>query len=388
MTMRRGVVARARVLIATPDIVHAWLLPNVGVPSIRRFFENLSLIVVDEIHTYAGVFGSNAAFLFRRLQHVMKELGSDAQYVCASATIAEPLRHLASLFGPQFSVVGQEFDTSPTHRVDVQLVEAPGSSDFLSELSKLLYSIAAATSHNFLTFVDSRKQTEHITSIINRWKDMDTKGEPEADGKTSDIGHLHQLDVLPFRAGYEAYDRNIIQERLTKGTVRGVVSTSALELGIDIPHLTLGVLVGVPQSSTSLLQRIGRIGRRADGTVLIINTGDVYDELVFRRPDELLRRPMAECALYLENPRIQYIGALCLARQGGEHDLASGSRVDPGESGFETTVSWPSGFVDLCNAERLGQIGPEFQAMKMEAGDDPNHTYPLRDVESQFRVVW
>ncbi|HAL61567.1 MAG TPA: hypothetical protein DCP08_04060 [Chloroflexi bacterium] len=388
MALRAEIVRQSNVLIATPDIVHAWLLPSVSNRSVQKFLQNLSLIIVDEIHTYSGVFGSNSAFLFRRMQHIMNLLGARPQYICASATISKPISHLHELFGVEFSLVGEEFDTSPKHRVEIELVVPPRSSAFLSEVSELLYNVASRTSHNFLAFVDSRKQTEHITAIIDRWRGKGGESEKERAQEAAEFDHLQRLDVLPFRAGYEAQDRDAIQERLTRGSLRGVVSTSALELGIDIPHLTLGVLIGVPRSATSLHQRIGRIGRRTEGKVVVINTGHVYDELVFRKPEEFLNRPMADCALYLENPRIQYINALCLARQGGEHDQACAAIGIQERSEFSSTVAWPNGFIELCNRERRGEIGPDLQSMKMEAGEDPNHTFPLRDVESQFRVQW
>mgnify|MGYP000978814211 FL=1 len=158
----------------------------------------------------------------------------------------------------------------------------------------------------------------------------------------------------------------------------------ALELGIDIPYLEVCILVGVPPSSTSLHQRIGRIGRRSKGDVIVINSGDVYDQAVFSNPKSLVERPMAESTLYLENSYIQYIHALCLARLGGEHDQLS---PNDDESSFFSPVSWDGEFIHLCNQERSGQLPKEFQSMKLEAGDNPNYTFPLRDVQSQFKVV-
>jgi DEAD/DEAH box helicase domain-containing protein len=163
-----------------------------------------------------------------------------------------------------------------------------------------------------------------------------------------------------------------------------VVSTSALELGMDIPNLDTAVLIGVPRSSTSLHQRIGRIGRSAPGEVVVVNSGDLLDEAVFRAPDQLLSRPPAEGALYLENQRIQYIHALCLARLGGEHDQVRGSRDE--EMELSSQIPWPDGFLELCTQERTGQIPGELQPMKAEAGESPNHAFPLRDVESQFKI--
>mgnify|MGYP000893675413 CR=1 FL=1 len=404
---RIHVLTSSQIIVVTPDIIHAWLLSNLSNENVKDFLRHISLIVIDEVHTYSGVFGSNAAFLFRRLQHLMSVLGAFPQYICASATIAEPQNHLKKLLGVEFSVVGKDKDSSPKQQVDIHLANPPGQSDFLSEVVKLLSHLSHQTGKRFITFVDSRKQVELITSIIQRegqegddadniedhWvqatppktmSESAENGDEQVFAFDEIINVLETIDVLPYRAGYEEADRAKIQERLTEGKLNGIVSTSALELGIDIPYLEVCILVGVPPSSTSLHQRIGRIGRRSKGDVIVINSGDVYDQAVFSNPKSLVERPMAESTLYLENSYIQYIHALCLARLGGEHDQLS---PNDDESSFFSPVSWDGEFIHLCNQERSGQLPKEFQSMKLEAGDNPNYTFPLRDVQSQFKVV-
>jgi DEAD/DEAH box helicase domain-containing protein len=385
VSTRLEILQRSNVLIMTPDIVHAWLLSNLGNATVRSFLRRLSLMVVDEVHNYTGVFGSNAAFLFRRMQHAMGLLGASPSYVCASATIAEPAKHLRKLFGLDFTIVGPEHDTSPKHEIVVHFVAPPRQADLLSEVSEYLAYLASETSTRFIAFADSRKQTEHISSIVARSQDV-SKEEQEEDDFYHGSDHLRRLPVLPFRAGYEADDRDVIQERLSTGALRGVVSTSALELGIDIPFLDTAVLIGVPPTSTSLHQRIGRIGRQSQGTVVVVNTGDVYNEAIFENPETLLSRPVAEGALYLENTCIQYIHALCLARHEGEHDQVSAALGGNEEPRFSSSVEWPDGFLQMCEKERLGEIPVDLQSMKSEAGESPNHVFPLRDVESQFVV--
>jgi len=379
---RVRIVRDSQILILTPDVIHAWFMYNLTNRAVVSFLANVSLVVVDEIHSYSGVFGSNAAYLFRRLRHVMDMLGACPQYIAASATIYDPESHLNNLFGVKFKIIGPDKDTSPRQGTVIKLIEPPGKRDLLSEVSGLMEFIAKSTGYNFITFVDSRKQTEYIASIVSRHQTV------EEDEEMLDYDHLRRLNILPYRAGYEESDRKIIQDRLREGTLKGIVSTSALELGIDIRHLDLGILVGVPRSSTSLYQRIGRIGRHKNGTVLIVNSGDIYSEDVFRNPKRLMDMPLYETALYLENQRIQYIHALCLARQGGEHDQICGVLGIEEDSDFNSSVEWPKGFVDLCRSERIGIIPPELRSMKAQAGDDPNHTYPLRDVEVQFRAEY
>ncbi|MBN1458223.1 MAG: DEAD/DEAH box helicase [Armatimonadetes bacterium] len=383
VAQRSEIVRRSKVLIMTPDIIHAWLLSNLGQRAVIQFLERLRLVIVDEIHNYSGVFGSNSAFLFRRLEHVLALLGTRPQFVCASATVAEPGLHLRQLIGRRFRLVGTESDTSPKHPLDILLVRPPKDGDLLAVLSSLLGRIASEGTARFIAFVDSRKQSEYIASIIGRDQEPSKAEMDEA----LVFDHLERLNVLPYRAGYERHDRELIQRRLTDGSLRGVVSTSALELGIDIPGLDLAVLVGVPRSSTSLLQRIGRIGRHGPGAVIVVGGDSVTDEAVFAKPESILSRPQNQGALYLENPRIQYIHALCLARHGGEHDqLRNRAPGNDGSDTLSSNVEWPDGFLELCEKERIGQVPADLQPMKMESGDDPNHYFPLRDVESQFHV--
>ncbi len=384
---RKILMRNSKILIFTPDVVHAWLMANLNVDYVRKVLSAASLIVLDEVHNYAGVFGSNMAFLLRRLQHVMDLLGVSPRFICASATIANPQEHLQKLTGLSFDVVGPEHDGSPKHPTDIHLTVPPRSADLLTEVSQLLKEIATKTNERFIAFVDSRKQTEHIAAIIARASEKSAQRLDHVDDEEIDAenDYLLQLDVLPYRAGYEETDRAAIQERLSTGSLRGVVSTSALELGIDIPHLDVAVLVGVPRSLTSFYQRIGRVGRHKPGTVVVINSGDVFDEVVFRNPDRFLERPLAESTLYLDNARIQYIHALCLARQGGEHDTIIGESSHEDYS-FSSKISWPPGFIELCERERRGEVPGELRVMKTEAGEEPNRVFPLRDVESQFKV--
>ncbi|HEY8415991.1 MAG TPA: DEAD/DEAH box helicase, partial [Thermaerobacter sp.] len=396
---------RASVLLATPDILHAWLLPHVGERPVWEFIRALRLVVVDEVHVYSGVFGSNAAFLFRRLEHLLALAGGRASYVVASATLREPLQHFQALFGRSFTLVDESFDTSGQHELELLLVRPPGTQELLSSVSAFLRDLVRHTEYRFIAFVDSRKQTELLATIVKRaggegGARAGAEGtaaavpapadpvpeEPEEEplpGIAEDLARLH---VLPYRAGLEEEDRAVIQDRLSAGTLRGIISTSALELGVDIPHLDLGILLGVPRSTTSLQQRMGRVGRHGPGTVVVINNGDLYSEMIFKQPDRILRLPLAEGALYLENQRIQYIHAMCLARPGGEHDQARAQAGLPETDAFDSPVNWPDGFVELCRRERAGETPPGLQHMKMEAGDTPHTTFPLRDVDSQFRI--
>jgi len=386
---RKNILKDCQIVIMTPDVIHAWLLSNTGDRDVIKFISNIKLFIVDEVHTYTGVFGSNAAFLFRRIRHLMSLVNAKPQFLCASATMASPDKHLLNLFGLPFEIIGSDLDTSPKHEVKIIMLRTPEVGDYMTEVTHFLKQLAES-SKLFLAFVDSRKQTELVTSILSRrQQDPDDNIGEEFEESPVSLGNeqLLSLNILPYRSGYEEHDQLLIQERLSKGSLRGVVSTSALELGLDIPNLDAVVLLGVPYSATSLWQRIGRVGRNCPGTVFVIHSGSVFDEVVFRNPKKLLQRPFSEGALYLQNPRIQYIHALCLSRENGEHDQFCGALDLPNEENdFKSNIIWPDGFLALCKAERTGEIPVDLQAMKSEANDNPNHIYPLRDVESQFKV--
>ena len=244
--LRNDLLRRSRVIAATPDVLHSWLLSNLSQPLIKSFLKMLAVVIVDEVHTYTGVFGSNSAFFFRRLRHIQAQLGHHSQFICASATLADPAAHLRNLFGLEFEIVGEDRDTSPAHGTDLHLIIPPRKEDLLTETSKLLQHVATFPQDRFIAFVDSRKQAEQISSIVAR----PASGEPDDLPEPDDVDEpkipfdaLKRLQVLPFRAGYEDEDREVIFSRLRKGTLKGVVSTSSLELGIDIPGLTVGILV-------------------------------------------------------------------------------------------------------------------------------------------------
>ncbi|NOU10649.1 MAG: DEAD/DEAH box helicase [Nitrospira sp.] len=370
-----------RVLVFTPDILHAWLFLTISSAPVQEFLRNLSMVILDEAHTYSGVFGSNSAFLFRRILHTNAKLGGKVRFIASSATMSDPQRHMKQLVGEDFEVIDSEFDTSPQRKLHTFYVDPPKTHDLLGVVSDLIHFSAIHTERQSITFVDSRKQTEYLATILDR----KLQEAEEDDEETLVISKLKELQIYPYRSGYEADDRQLIQSKLQSGKLRGVVSTSALEMGIDLPYLTLGIIQGIPRSATSYFQRVGRVGRQQDGIVIVINNGSVMSESVFREPERIHSLPLIQSALYLHNPRIQYIHAMCLARQGGEDEIvcnAVGSDADP----FASNVDVPADFEKLCKSERIGELTNEFQTMKSQAGDDPYHTFPLRDLDMQFKV--
>ena len=380
---RIDIIKNSDVIIFTPDVIHAWLLSNLENKHIIEFLKNLELIILDEAHLYSGVFGSNSAYVFRRINHIVSLLKDRIpQYVAASATIKSPKKHLNILTGLNFEIIDEQDNTSGKYSNDIFLVET-AQKDLLTSLSDLFTFIIKETNQNFISFVDSRKQTEYIATISSRnLIDMEIEDEDE-------INEIIKEDnsIAPYRAGYEEIDRNNIQKSLNNGELRGVVSTSALEAGIDIPFLDIAILVGIPDSATSLYQRIGRVGRQKPGIIIIIKDNKPITNAVFEKKIDLFNIPLQESALYLENSRIEYIHVLCLARENGEHEQICNylnKNIDIGES----KANFPISFMELCRKEIAGEISTEFQMLKSQCGDDPNHFFPLRDIDTQYKVVY
>ena len=365
---RTKIIEESSVLIMTPDVIHAWLLSTVNLEKrvFSDFIKNISLIIVDEAHAYSGVFGSNSAYLFRRLQHLNNLLGGKIRFIAASATIKNPEIHLCKLFGKSFVVIGLKYESSPKQKSKILFLDMPSKNEGLSSISDLLGEIIKQTDNRFITFVESRKKAEYMAKFVLR------------EGVSKDL-------ISPYRSGYEDSDRKNIQKKLTEGSLKGVISTSALEMGIDIPHLDICILLGVPASKTSLFQRIGRVGRHKEGLIIIINDGSIHSQMVFKDCAKLFDLPLVESTLYLENKKIQYINALCLARNGGEHDIIA-KQVNKYEDEFFTQIHFPENFDKICIDERLGQINSECIAYKELGGDEPNRVFPLRSIDTQFKI--
>lgn len=343
---RSRIIEQARIIVATPDVIHAWLMAKLAVPSHRRFLARLRLVVIDEAHVLESVFGSNFAFFFRRILSVSRLTQrstepDDVQVIAASATISNPESHLRDLTGLEFTSVTEEDDGSPRHDRDILHIASPPAEEasVAEEIQRKL--ISASQKGSFITFVDSRQGVEKLAIRTN----------------------LEGL-VRPYRSGYEASDRSAIEQALRGNELRGVVSTSALELGINIPHFTVGLNLGIPASRKSFRQRIGRVGRTQAGCFAII-----AEPYAFKRYGTTLAEyfdgSIEPSYLYLQNRFIQYAHARCLAE---ELDMLgmTGRKVPPG------FINWPVGFKEVFDFAYVGSpsVRPRgFDAIHRIGGD-------------------
>ena len=217
-------------------------------PAVQRRLRNLAVLIIDEAHAYESVFGSNSAYLFRRLAAAAVNAGAPEppRIIAATATIREPGKHLEKLTGLPFTEIADGENGSPRH--DRTLCHMPldprgGSAEI--QLAKLVTSIIDNDPEaQVIAFHDSRQGVERIAQ---------TTGRPN--------------QVLPYRSGYLARD---IEAKLRENAVRGVIATSALELGIDMPDLNYGINLDLPPSRKQFHQRLGRVGRSQPGTFIIL----------------------------------------------------------------------------------------------------------------------
>lgn len=359
---REEILNNARIVIMTPDVCHAWLMYRLALPGVREFLRSLSTLIMDEAHTLEGVFGSNFAFLIRRLMAAHAHLAgntaqkkSPLQLVAATATIRDPSGHMKHLTGKNFTVVDDEQDGSPQHDRLIAHIACPDGEEV--HIAKKIHASLLQDDQEgaFITFLDSRKGVETLAMASG-------VAQPE---------DIATADVLPYRAGYDAKDRSAIEERLKQGNLRGIVSTSALELGIDIHHLQVGINVGVPSTRKSYRQRLGRVGRDSAGAFLVVAPQQAFRSFgtSFQEYHKISVEPSY---LYLENRFMQFAHGRCLATEQESLDAPLST---------PRHVAWPRGFKEMYAAARPGGNQPtEFDAIAALGSDNPHHGYLLRNV--------
>lgn len=270
---RRAIRGRAHVVLSNPDMVHSGILPHH--PRWAKLFENLKFVIIDELHAYRGVFGSHLSNILRRLQRVCRHYGSDPIFICSSATIANPKELAERLTGSRFELV--EKSGAPRGEKFFIFVNPPVVNaqlgirrSYLAETRRVAIEFLKR-GLQIIVFAQSRLSTEILTTYM---KDA-FAGPPGA----ADV-------VRGYRGGYLPLRRREIERGLRSGEVRCVVSTSALELGIDIGALDVAVMAGYPGSIAATWQRAGRAGRRSgrSAAVLVASSAPI-DQFVARNPD-------------------------------------------------------------------------------------------------------
>jgi DEAD/DEAH box helicase domain-containing protein len=307
--VRRFARERSRWIFSNPDMIHLSLLRNH--PRWAVFLRNLEFIVVDECHYYRGIFGSNVAMVLRRLLRLCNRYSSAPTVIFASATTAQPAATASELIGQAVAEVTD--DGSPHGARTVALWEpalladvhgengAPVRRSAGAEAARVMADLIAEGART-LTFVRSRRGAE-LTALGARARLEDVA--PELAGR-----------VASYRAGYLAEDRRALEYALGEGELRGLATTNALELGVDIAGLDAVVLAGFPGTVTSFWQQAGRAGRRGQSALIVlIARDDPLDTYLVHHPAALLDKPIERVVIDPSNPYVLGPQLLCAATE-------------------------------------------------------------------------
>jgi len=359
--MRSQIRRRANVILTNPDMLNVGLLPNHD-SLWADFFRNLKLVAVDEAHLLRGVFGSHVAAVMRRLRRVAELHGADPQFVLTSATIANPLELAEVLVGAPFTLVDNDGASAGPRRVlfrnpPLKDVEKGERRSMLSE-GALVFSKLVASGVRTIAFAKSRKSAE----LIYRYA-------------ADRLGPELARRVSPYRAGYTIRERREIEGRLFSGELLGVVSTNALELGVDVGSLDAVVCCGYPGSVASVWQQWGRAGRGKEPSLAVYIPGrDSLDQYLYENPDKVLGRRVEAARLTLENPYIL-----------GPHLLAAAYEA-PLEGSDERFFgfAYPEVVEDLVGSGKLVESGGRLHYV---GGDKPAWNISLRSADSGSVMV-
>jgi DEAD/DEAH box helicase domain-containing protein len=294
---RRWIRDHAGLVLTNPDLLHHSLLP--GHARWKPFLRSLRYVVIDECHHYRGVFGSHVAAVVRRLRRLAVRYGADPVFVLASATTADPAATGRRLVGVDLDAV--EEDHSPRGRTDVVLWEPPllpggGEHDAptrrtaLAETGELLADLVTDGVRT-LAFVPSRRGAELVAASARRLLGEVSPQLPDR--------------VAAYRAGYLPEERRQLERALRDGSLLGLATTNALELGIDVAGLDAVLICGWPGRRSSLWQQTGRAGRRGeDALAVLVARDDPLDTYLVHHPEAIFGQPVEATVLDPDNPYV------------------------------------------------------------------------------------
>jgi DEAD/DEAH box helicase domain-containing protein len=301
ISRRRQIRQHSHIVLTNPDMLHVGILPyhTTWAP----FFRSLKYVVIDEVHSYRGVFGSHVANIIRRLRRIAAHYGASPQFLCASATIANPDLHVRALTGLEARVIDQ--DTSPSGEKyfvfwNPPLIGKDGERKSGNTEAVYLFTRLVEQGVRTIVFTLARKSAELILRYSKQSLHEDRS--PSID------------KVMSYRAGYRPEERRHIERRLFEGDLLGVTSTNALELGIDVGTLDAAIIVGYPGTVASTWQQAGRAGRGKEASLaVLVGLDNPIDQFLMRHPDYFFGRSHEEAIIDPQNPYLLAAHALCAA---------------------------------------------------------------------------
>ncbi|MFP4477452.1 MAG: DEAD/DEAH box helicase [Desulfatibacillaceae bacterium] len=343
--------APPNVIFTNPDMLHLGFLAHHH--NWESFFANLRYVVVDEVHTYRGIMGSNMALVFSRLRRICSHYGANPVFVFCSATISNPAELASRLTGLDVELIDES--TAPTGKKHVVFLNPTEGGP---RTTLLLLKAAMHRGLRSIVYTQSRKLTE----LVAMWAQQNA-------GEFADR-------VSAYRAGYLPEERREIEARLKSGELLAVIATSALELGIDIGDLDLCILVGYPGTVMATLQRGGRVGRDLSESAVVLVAGeDALDQYFMRHPEDFFSRESESAVINPENPVLLARHLVCAA---AELPLEPGEPIVAGQ----------------CAAREMDNLESRGELLRDEEGDvlyaarkRPHKDVDLRGSGAQFALV-
>ena len=308
---RKAIREKGHIVLTNPDMLHTGILPHHT--RWTRLLENLRYVVLDELHTYRGVFGSHLCNVLRRLRRIARFYGSELQFICCSATIANPGELAARLLEADVDVL--DSSGAPAAEKFFVFYNPPVVNRYLG-IRRSYINETSRVAQEFLkrnlqtiVFANSRLHTEVLLTYLKQ-ANPQPPGQPEA--------------IRGYRGGYLPGERREIERGLREGQVRGVVSTNALELGIDIGSLDAVVMAGYPGTIASTWQRAGRAGRRSGSScAVLVASSAPLDQFIVKHPDYFFGRSPEHAFVQPDNLEILVNHLKCAAF---ELPLAAGEK--------------------------------------------------------------
>ncbi|HBP17942.1 MAG TPA: DEAD/DEAH box helicase, partial [Planctomycetes bacterium] len=362
---RRRLRERANLVLTNPDMLNAGLVPAHGRPGYSHLFRNVRYVVIDEMHVYRGAFGAHFSNLMRRLLRVCRHYGSEPQFLCSSATIANPQELAEKLCHRRFALVDD--DGSPSPGKVIHFWQPPKEPDQSrrpvdKELAQVLPELVRQRKKT-IAFCRGRKQTEVVLK------------EARDHLKSVDGGHDESQLLAAYRGGYTKEERRRVEQDLIQGRLLGVVSTNALELGIDVGPLEVVLQAGFPGTRASFWQQLGRAGRRgkqAHGVLIL--AARPTDRFIASDPDWLVRREAEHAVVDADNLSVQLAHVRAAAAE------------------LPLTLDDVAWFPDLGEAlpvlEEAGELRETYGSWHWTGSPFPAGDFSLRDSDGdRFKIV-
>jgi DEAD/DEAH box helicase domain-containing protein len=355
-SQRRPMRDRVQCLVTTPDMLHRGLLPYHHLW--HRFLSSLHDVIIDESHIYRGVFGSHVGHILRRLQRVIRiHLAPDTPlptFLCASATIGNPAEHAEQLLHLPTHALTE--DGSPSGGRSLVLWQPPDKRNHSDEAAGLMAFFLARGVRTIL-FGQERQSIERMVRYVKRQLPISIRDR-----------------VVSYRGGYMPEKRRAMQQQLVNGELLGVVTTNALELGIDIGGIDVAILDGFPGSIASLWQQAGRAGRREHSALnILVLREDALDQYFATHPENLYGQPMEKAMINVSNPYILSSHLRCAAH---EHPI----------SAREAQIFGPQAPTMLASLTEQGFLKRQLGTYMSRERENPAYHVDLRQIGERLTI--